>query len=100
MLAPSSPPANAHVTRSSSTYVTVTWDPPSLDSQNGLIRAYHLILTDEKSKDRNWTASTMVLSYTFNELEEYHPYILRVSAETISLGPQSLPLMFTTLEDG
>ena len=100
LLAPSSEPENVRIVWLSSTAATVSWEPPAPEDQNGMIDVYHLVLVDKKLGDRNWTASTARQSYTFRKLAEHHTYTVKVAAETVSIGPYSLPLTFTTEEDG
>jgi len=84
----------------SSTAATVSWEPPAPEDHNGMIDMYHLSLVDTKFESRNRTKSTALQSYTFRQLEEHHLYTVKVAAETVSVGPYSHPLMFTTEEDG
>ncbi len=95
---PSGTPVNVRVTWSSSTAANVSWEPPRLADQNGLIRRYVLVLTDKRSPESNRTVSTTAMFYMFDQLKEYHPYALSVAAETISVGLHYL-LNFNTLED-
>ncbi len=41
-IGPSSPPTNFRITATSSENITVSWDPPPRESQNGIIIAYTL----------------------------------------------------------
>ena len=41
-IGPSSPPTNFRITATSSENITVSWDPPPRESQNGMITAYTL----------------------------------------------------------
>ena len=82
----------------SPTSVTATWDDPIPGDHNGLIVSYQLILSEETGM-RNWTLRSTAMKYDFEFLQEYYRYSLTVAAETVSLGPQSRSLIFTTLSD-
>ncbi len=60
---------------------------------------YHLFLLEEEAGMRNWTLKTTAMQYTLNFLEEYYQYSITIAAETVSVGPYSVPLQFTTLPD-
>ena len=79
--------------------VTAYWEAPSVEDQNGIITEYHLFLSDEETGNSNWTLRTTATQYDIDFLEEYYQYSFTVAAETVLLGPQSSPLLFTTLPD-
>ena len=87
---PSAPPRNMGVSVTGSTSSRVTWMPPSIADQNGVIIFYSLILRDLQfnSSDRIFNSSTT--SYTFSALNEYNRYSCLIAAATyVGLGPYS-----------
>ena len=90
---------NAVVNVITSNSVNISWDPPPPEHTNGII-IYNLIhLTDLQSKlvQNITTSSNWVL---LMNLHPYYSYAFQLAAVTVSQGPFSDALNFTTLEDG
>jgi len=100
-LAPSSSPTNVLSFVSSPRSASVSWFPPAVNGQNGIIVYYILVLTDVGFNSSDITINTTLTSYAFSNLEEYNVYSCAVAAATqVGLGPYSDPIQFTTQEDG
>ncbi len=87
----------------SSTSIVVSWEPPSLEDQNGVITSYRLNYSSEKefanggSLDVSSSSTMMVVS----GLEEFVTYSFVVAAETSEgIGNFSDPVNATTFQDG
>lgn len=75
-------------------YMTLqlTWQPPVTGLQNGLIREYHLTITEvETGMITNYTALG-TQSYTVTSLHPFYTYLCTVAAYTIGLGPYTAPI--------
>ena len=84
-----------------STAIIITWLPPVLDDQNGIITAYiiNLSLEDNDTVPLQYTTSS--LSVMLVELYPFSTYIVFVAAETgVGRGPFSSGLRISTPEDG
>lgn len=99
--APSGPPQNFTGEVVNSTAISLSWEPPALDEQNGVIDFYNISITDTITTTQ---ASFEVPSeHTQQVITSLHPYYLyefKVAAETISLGVYSSSLTIRTLQDG
>lgn len=84
----------------SSTSVTLSWEPPPLENQNGVIIGYIIRITSANSGESQELQSTTA-TITISSLQPFTTYIIVVTAETSAgTGPYSSELMVTTQEDG
>ena len=97
ILAPAGVPQNLEVSDISSTGALLTWQPPELELRNGIIRQYNISMVEMYSGKitshmslQNWT--------TLDGLHPYYTYSVAVAAETISAGPFTNNVNFTTLQ--
>ena len=80
---------------------TITWQPPTFDDQNGVIIYYQLIVSQSQFEIPNIVVNVNITSHTLTNLEEHVDYTVVVAAATqIGIGPFSLAVNFTTLQDG
>ena len=97
--APSSPPGKVTSGIITSTSITLAWQPPPLESQNGIIRSYEIVLVETETSTTsvyNTTETTIVIS----SLHPYYIYECRVAAVTDATGPFSDSLSIQTLPAG
>jgi len=96
---PASAPRNVHHRIVSSTIVSLSWDAPLQADQNGIIRQYHINLT-EVNTTRQWhlisDTNTLLLSF----LNPHYTYQYSIAAVTVSAGPYTQQYNFTTPPDG
>ena len=80
------------------------WDEPLEEHRNGIIRQYHVNVTDSKLDSVNERQSLLLASTTnslsVSSLHPYRIYQWAVSAFTIGLGPFTALQTITTPEDG
>ena len=98
-VAPTGAPSNFVVNITTQNSVSLSWNPPPIDQQNGLIRYYVITCsTAGSSTVINWTSNTTEL--TIQNLQPYSQYSCTVAAFTIAIGPASIQLNFTLPEAG
>ena len=98
--APISSPQNVSVDVISSEAISVTWEPPLDDDQNGMIMSYAIrlygIVADQTTLyQREGHHSQFVI----DTLHPYYEYDVSVAAETVDVGPFSVIQRVQTLED-
>ena len=97
--APSSFPQNVSIMLLSPTSLFISWSPPPLDTQNGIITEYRVNITElETGNEISFISFTTSISVQF--LHPYYTYFCIVSAVTIAEGPPSEAVVITTPEDG
>ena len=72
--------------------------PPSVESQNGVIRQYVVKVTEDETSAvvLHYTNSTQV---TVEDLHPYYTYTCSVAAETVEVGPYSTTIIIQLDED-
>ena len=96
---PTGSPRDILVTSVTSTTVTVTWNPPDFDLQNGAIRYYNVSVMEQKTGNRIWFLETNT-EIIVDGLHPYYYYSIRVAMVTIGTGPFSDPVTVHLLESG
>lgn len=102
---PSSPPQDVKCHSPSSTSILVRWWPPPVELQNGIITQYTIQYGATEGED---TTTHQISSippessrYLLENLEKWTEYRVTVTAHTdVGAGPESLPLLIRTEEDG
>ena len=74
------------------------WKSPLASAVNGVLRGYHLELTDV-STGKSLQVTTKSPYRLFEVLRPFTNYTLRVAAYTVDVGPYSDPVTAATLED-
>lgn len=98
--APVSSPQNVSVDVISSVSISVTWQPPLEEDQNGIITSYTVRLYDTVSGQTTLYQTDGVRSQFFiSTLHPYYEYDVSVAAETVEIGPFSAIQRVQTLED-
>ena len=99
---PTAPPQNTDGEVLSSTAISITWQVPQLEEQNGIIQRYFIRLL-EVPTNINFTYQQKG-QHTELVIDSLHPdydYECSVAAETVvGRGPFSEPFTITTHEDG
>ncbi|XP_051785954.1 receptor-type tyrosine-protein phosphatase delta isoform X5 [Erpetoichthys calabaricus] len=101
---PSAPPQDIRCTSPSSTSILVSWLPPPVELQNGVITKYSIqyaAIDGEDTSPRQISDLPPETShYLLEDLEKWTEYRVTVSAHTdVGPGPESLPLLLRTDED-
>ena len=99
-LAPISSPLNVIVTVVSSVAISVTWEPPLAQNQNGIIVSYIIQLYDTLNDqttlyEREGHHSQLVI----DTLHPYYVYDVSMAAATVELGPFSATQSVQTFQD-
>ena len=93
-------PINLGAMTISSSAVHLTWQPPISEQQNGIIIRYIVNVTTLETGEQSRLVSVLN-QLTVHSLHPHWTYIFTVSAETsVGVGPPSLAVTATTLEDG
>ncbi|NXH43786.1 PTPRD phosphatase, partial [Dicaeum eximium] len=101
---PSAPPQDISCTSPSSTSILVSWKPPPVEKQNGIITAYSIKYIgidgeDVKPHEILGIASDST-QYLLEQLEKWTEYRISVTAHTdVGPGPESLAVLIRTDED-
>ncbi len=95
---PTGPPLSVNVICHTAESIKITWKPPELLRQNGLITSYvlHTNSSAEKAIYSSTKQATIIVG-----LFPYTTYYVSVSAaNSVGEGPFAEPVIITTLEDG
>ena len=96
---PTAPPRNVSYGGRTNVSITLIWNPPPFEHQNGQIRSYSIILTYPLSgTQRLLTTNSSYTNFTIGGLQPYSSYLFSIAAETISLGPYSDTINVSTVE--
>ncbi|NXP20241.1 PTPRD phosphatase, partial [Scytalopus superciliaris] len=101
---PSAPPQDISCTSPSSTSILVSWKPPPVEKQNGIITEYsikYIGVDGEDTKPHEILGiSSDSTQYLLEQLEKWTEYRISVTAHTdVGPGPESLAVLIRTDED-
>uniref|UniRef100_A0A8C8SY90 Receptor-type tyrosine-protein phosphatase S n=1 Tax=Pelusios castaneus TaxID=367368 RepID=A0A8C8SY90_9SAUR len=101
---PSAPPQDISCTSPSSTSILVSWHPPPVEKQNGIITEYSIKYTEIDGEDEKPHEILGITSdttqYLLERLEKWTEYRISVTAHTdVGPGPESLSVLIRTDED-
>ena len=96
--APSGSPVNFQARALDSRSIQLSWDPLPSALQNGIIRQYRLTILDVAGEAR--VINTTETSVNVAALNPFTMYTCTVAAETIAVGPYTLPVQIVTPQDG
>ncbi|NXF90943.1 PTPRD phosphatase, partial [Eubucco bourcierii] len=101
---PSAPPQDISCTSPSSTSILVSWKPPPVEKQNGIITKYsikYIGIDGEDVKPHEILGiSSDSTQYLLEQLEKWTEYRISVTAHTdVGPGPESLAVLIRTDED-
>lgn len=96
---PSGPPLNIEAEATSSISAFLSWDPPLVEDQNGVITNYTLSVCLEN--EEIFTLTTPNTAVNVSSLQPHTCYEFSVFASTIvGHGPATHPIYLCTPEDG
>ena len=99
-LVPSSPPQTPHGIAMSSTGITLSWDPPPADAQNGIITRYMISITEVET-GRSFSLFSATTSVNVTSLHPYYTYNCTIAAVTVvGDGPYTTTINIVTHQDG
>ena len=98
-IAPGSPPGYVSGVTVNSTTILVTWDPPPVVLQNGVIDEYGINVT-EANTGRRFQLTTNQTQITISDLHPYYSYFCSVTAITVGEGPYTDAVNVSTDEAG
>ena len=96
--APSVSPGNFQARVLDSRTMQLSWDPLPSALQNGIVRQYIVTILDIAGKAR--VINTTETSVKVASLNPFTTYTCTVAAETIAVGPYTLPVQIVTPQDG
>ena len=92
---PTAPPTKVQGYSLNSTSIFISWHPPPIENQNGIIRYYYINIANIMSRNGQ-TFITIVTHFLFKNLEPNSSYSFTVSAYTVALGPASEQIVVNT----
>ena len=96
---PTGPPQAVEVQPDNPTTLALSWQPPSLENQNGIIIHYRVNIT-EMETGRLLLFTAVNTSLSVSGLHPFYTYNCTVAAVTVGLGPYSASVVVQTPEDG
>ena len=97
--APSATPENITITGITSRSISLSWDPPHPDDQNGIIQQY-IISINEIITNNAFTVTSTTTSVLIENLHPFYSYTISLAAETTEVGPFSPMISVDLPEDG
>ena len=98
--APSTAPSDFNVEAPTSTSLQLSWSPPTVDNQNGIVRSYVVTVTRVDAVGDVMVYTTTVTSLSVGAVVPFTSYKCAVAAVTISQGPFSNSVTVQTPQDG
>lgn len=100
--APSSPPLNVSGQVLSPSTLSITWQPPAPEGQNGIIVSYTVQLVEQPTnKMLTFSRGGSHTEIFVTNLHPFYDYSCLVAAETSAgIGPFIVPFTLTTHQDG
>ena len=81
--------------------VQLTWQPPKVESRNGVILRYLIRWNTTVGAETSYNTVDNSTDYEVSGLTAYTHYYFTVQAKTaVGLGPASTPVFHTTLQSG
>ena len=98
--APSMPPEDLIVEATTSESISLSWSPPDVQSQNGIITGYLINVTAIETGE-TFQVSSATTNLVIQSLRPFTMYICVIAAETSAgTGPFSISLSVQTSESG
>ena len=96
---PTGAPRNLAAAAVSSTSISFTWEAPSFELQNGIIRSYHINVTElETGEMRSYVTPGIDTLLILNSLHPFYRYNYSIGANTTALGPIAYTVIQTQQE--
>ena len=92
------PPQSLSVSITSSRSLFMSWDIPPVESHNGILREYAVIIQTVLTQEEQ-TYTTMNKYFNATGLVPYTTYRVKVAAVTVEAGPFTVSNNITTFED-
>jgi len=83
----------------SSSTISLNWNPPAIEDQNGIVR-YYIVNVTEIPTGSIFQFTTNATGLSVPLLHPAYVYSIAVSAVTIYLGPFSTNIKLRTFEEG
>ena len=97
--APSGPPLNPATQIINPWTINLTWYPPAVEHQNGIIQFYLINFTEVNATNETQFTSTTPWLF-LDSLHPYYSYTFAFAAVTIDIGPFSAEYTITMPEAG
>ena len=98
--APSGPPQNLQGRTVSSRSITLSWEPPLFEDQNGVITGYTINVTLNETEE-SFELLSNSLNLTADVFRPFRNYIFKIAGQTaVGVGSFSDPITIMTPEDG
>jgi len=97
VVAPSGPPLNVSFFDITSTSFILSWQPPL--TPNGVIDYYVIDLVENNTGTNFSYRAHSQAFYAVGYLHPFYTYSIYISAVTVEVGPPSLELVLSTLQD-
>ena len=98
--APTRHPSNSTGYSLNSTHIYLVWDPPPLEESNGVIREYHINVTERETGTLlQYTTEPDILTLIIGPLHPFYTYNCIIAAYTVDVGPTT-EITVVTEEDG
>ena len=98
--APSGPPQNLQGRTVSSRSITLSWEPPLFEDQNGVITGYTINVTLNETEE-SFELFSNSLNLTADVFRPFRNYIFKIAGQTaVGVGSFSDPITIMTPEDG
>ena len=98
-IAPTSAPANISGLAVDSTGISISWNPPPFEDQNGIIRHYAINIT-ELETGITFSHVSLTTSISLYNLHPFYRYSVTVTAVTVGPSPATIAFTVQTREDG
>lgn len=96
---PTGAPTSLVAVQATTNSLTLSWDPPPFDQQNGLIRYYIINITDV-TNGSSFEMTTNTTRTTIFNLRPFFTYNCSVAAFTVDKGPISTHVVVTLPQAG
>ena len=75
----------------SSSSIRITWIPPPEEEQNGVIKSYHINVSDAERNGEilQFETDGLTTIYIVNSLHPYYIYSIYIAASTVGRGPSA-----------